>query len=393
MATEDNVATGDALRALLLQTLENEPGRVRAAQRHEFEMLATPPVTTVIVFGAGRIGRITAGLLKKSDALQVYFCDNRLGPLGGEIDGIPMLSPQDAFARFGATAVFVACVLTASPLINQLRDAGCSKVVSVAALYRGLPEILPPYFCLDHPDAIFAERDDVLAAFDLWADDESREEYVNLVRWHVRDRYETLPRLHMSDETYFPRDIMPADCISRFVDCGAYDGDILKILIAGHSDDIDRIAAFEPDPRNLEKLETYLTSLTADLRSRIFVEPYAVSSTYATVWFSTEGDASAMNAEGDLAVECVPLDEHLADFEPTFIKMDIEGAEPLALNGAARLLRNHEPFLAISVYHKLEHLWQIPLLIRSINPGYRLYFRRYAEDCWETVCYAVAKTD
>ena len=45
--------------------------------------------------------------------------------------------------------------------------------------------------------------------------------------------------------------------------------------------------------------------------------------------------------------------------------------------------------LAVCLYHKPEDLWDLPLLIRALGPGYSLYLRRYSDERWETVCYAV----
>ena len=69
--------------------------------------------------------------------------------------------------------------------------------------------------------------------------------------------------------------------------------------------------------------------------------------------------------------------------------MDIEGYEPAALLGGREMIAAHAPILAVTLYHKIEHLWQLPLLIHRFRPDYQFYLRRYAEDCWETVCYAV----
>ena len=74
---------------------------------------------------------------------------------------------------------------------------------------------------------------------------------------------------------------------------------------------------------------------------------------------------------------------------PTYIKMDIEGAELEALWGARRILKEHSPVLAICAYHTSDHLWQIPFLIHAIQPDYKLYLRRYAEGAFELVWYAV----
>jgi len=51
--------------------------------------------------------------------------------------------------------------------------------------------------------------------------------------------------------------------------------------------------------------------------------------------------------------------------------------------------RRHHPILAVLHLSRSEHLWAIPNLIRSIAPEYNLFLRRYAEECWEGVCYAI----
>jgi hypothetical protein len=52
-------------------------------------------------------------------------------------------------------------------------------------------------------------------------------------------------------------------------------------------------------------------------------------------------------------------------------------------------IRKARPILAVCAYHKCEHLWEIPLLIHDILPDYEISLRRYAEECWETVYYAI----
>jgi hypothetical protein len=83
------------------------------------------------------------------------------------------------------------------------------------------------------------------------------------------------------------------------------------------------------------------------------------------------------------------LDEILLSRHPTYIKFDIEGAEHDALLGATATLQSDMPVLAVSAYHKPEDLWDLPLLIRAIRPDYRMYLRRYSDERWETVLYAV----
>ena len=63
--------------------------------------------------------------------------------------------------------------------------------------------------------------------------------------------------------------------------------------------------------------------------------------------------------------------------------------EPRALRGARELVQAYHPQLAICVYHDISHLWEIPLQIRELYEGYRLYIRNYQVMGLDTVVYAV----
>ena len=71
-----------------------------------------------------------------------------------------------------------------------------------------------------------------------------------------------------------------------------------------------------------------------------------------------------------------------------FIKMDIEGFETEALRGAENSIRKYKPRLAICIYHKFSDLFEIPLLINRLNPGYKFYIAHYTIHTEETVLYA-----
>lgn len=73
---------------------------------------------------------------------------------------------------------------------------------------------------------------------------------------------------------------------------------------------------------------------------------------------------------------------------PTFIKMDIEGAELEALEGAKTTIVKNKPKLAICLYHKPDDLWKIPLYLKDLVPEYKFYIRHHGKVRWETVLYA-----
>jgi FkbM family methyltransferase len=162
-----------------------------------------------------------------------------------------------------------------------------------------------------------------------------------------------------------------------FVDCGAYDGDTLLTFLNQSGGGFREAYAFEPDPRNVTRLESALAGLPESARSNIQLQAIAVGNVSGSVGMLLSDAASSVAAAGDVTVPCEPLDAVLERTTPTYLKMDIEGAEIDALDGARSLISANRPVLAISAYHFQDHIWAIPLLVESMVDGYRYHLRRY----------------
>ena len=115
----------------------------------------------------------------------------------------------------------------------------------------------------------------------------------------------------------------------------------------------------------------------------------ALSDHAGTLSFAAEGQLSSASAsDGAVNVPCGRLDDLLAGVAPTFLKLDIEGAELEALKGAAGILAQHRPRLAICSYHRQAHLWQLPLCLQELRPKSTLHLRSHGTEGWELVLYA-----
>jgi len=94
---------------------------------------------------------------------------------------------------------------------------------------------------------------------------------------------------------------------------------------------------------------------------------------------------------GGMTVPVTTIDAMLAKQNSkekvTLIKMDSEGSELEALEGAKETIQRDKPKLAICIYHKPEDLTEIHLY-RLISE-YRLFVRHHSNSWGETVCYAV----
>ena len=115
----------------------------------------------------------------------------------------------------------------------------------------------------------------------------------------------------------------------------------------------------------------------------------AVGDTNGSIRFLETGtmgshvDEEAGNC-GDTPI--VRLDDTLD--EVTFIKMDLEGFEQRALRGAARLLRECRPRMAITAYHYADDLLDLWRLFEELAPGYELRLRHHSSYYYDTIFYA-----
>lgn len=107
---------------------------------------------------------------------------------------------------------------------------------------------------------------------------------------------------------------------------------------------------------------------------------------------SSSDSFSIFNPRETITANTIRLDNVLGDKRVTILKMDIEGAEKAALEGAKNLIKAQKPKLAVCVYHRIEDLWQIPILLKNWVPEYSISIRHHAR-WWvsETVCYAWIK--
>jgi len=72
-----------------------------------------------------------------------------------------------------------------------------------------------------------------------------------------------------------------------------------------------------------------------------------------------------------------------------FIKMDIEGCELKALQGATKTLKKYKPKLAIAAYHKNEDYYEISRFLNGLNIGYKFHFANYTLNFTDTIIYAI----
>ncbi|MDR0918534.1 MAG: FkbM family methyltransferase [Oscillospiraceae bacterium] len=192
------------------------------------------------------------------------------------------------------------------------------------------------------------------------------------------------------DNQYFPTDIISLSDDEVFVDAGCYDMSTSFEFI-NRVKNYRQIIAFECDPLQYEVCLANRNFYNADEISKICLEMYGLYEKNGTMSFESRAlGGSSLDNNGNVEINVISLDEYFKQNQspPTFIKMDIEGAEYYALKGSKKLINEFHPKLAICVYHGNTDIFEIPYWIKKMFPKYRIYLRQHSNVA-ETVCYAL----
>jgi len=382
----------DAYAKEIDELLNEKSDSVRKREVSALDELLASANHKIVLFGAGTLGVKALRHLRSIGVEPLAFADNNPARWGSGVDGVSILSPSAAAEKFGGSAVFMVTIWSLGHSFRttqeQLGGLGCRRVVSSDSLRWKFADQLLPDFCQDLPHKVFEQAEEVRAAALLWADDYSRQEYFNHLKWRTQG---TLGALNPPDveESYFLESLYSIVPGEVFVDCGAYDGDTVKQVIHRNGN-FGRIFAIEADPGNFHSLRKWAETVDPNIASRIELCNVAVGASRGQIRFNaTGGEGACISDDGDIVVDCLPIDEIAGKSAPTFIKMDIEGFEMEALKGSREVIQKHRPILSICVYHRQNDLWRVPLYIHSLVNDYRLYLRPHDVDGWQLVCYAV----
>jgi FkbM family methyltransferase len=365
---------------------------INLINKSKFDLIAGDFGESIILVGAGELGKYTLKGLLKIGIKPLAFTDNNKKLWGTKIDKIKVMAPQEAADNFKDNAVFVITVYNGSSLIQQMRNLQCKFISPFTYLFLKYSDVFLPYFNLDVLDVMFSGKNEIQKALTLWADNHSKAEYIAQFQWRIlRDFYAVLNKLPMNG-LYFPKDLWTSNNKEFFIDCGAFSGDTIKDFINKYDAAFSKIIAIEPDPDNYKNLNKFISTLPENINKKIFTYQTAAGEKTGEVSFDISGTvASTITSESNIKVKCLTLDSLCEGFEPTFIKMDVEGAESDILKGAQKIIKKARTIWAVCLYHRQTDLWRVPLYFNKLSDDYLFYLRRYAEESWELILYAVPK--
>ncbi len=260
-------------------------------------------------------------------------------------------------------------------------------IIALGLKERGLKSVFS-LCCLEKRDVIswYPRREDyysISLCFGLLSDGKSKKLLDSLIskrNSRIMDRTVKYSDIY-EDDQYFRKDIFTVTPEEIYVDVGSYNGCTIDGFMGYTQNRYKKIYGFELDRANYEMLCENIQG------ENIVLQNIAVTDHWGVGHYSKNGYYSYLTENEKETVQVNTLDNLIVE-RPTFIKINVGNTKEVVC-GATGILTNYKPKLAIVLSYCYSDLWEIPLLVHSINPEYKLYIRHHSIDFSGTVLYAV----
>lgn len=316
-----------------------------------------------------KYGIKTTGIFASDDFVRGHF-----------FEGFKVMRLSEVEEAESSFVVVLAFAAGYEELVKRIRNIAMKRplyVPDVPVVGNGL---FTYDYCREHAE-------EIQEVYDLLADEQSKKVYSSVINFKISGNIKHLEKI-VSTKSEIYKDIIKPNLNEHYVDLGAYVGDTIKELLDITKNRYVRIYAMEPDKKNFKKLCRFIEG-----KNHIYAYNNAAWCTDTQLPFASKaGRQSSLASSNNSAryIEGKSVDSILKGDEATLIKMDVEGAEREAIWGACQTIAKYNPRLMISLYHRNEDIFELPLLVHNLNPKYKLYIRHQLYiPAWETNLYAV----
>ena len=321
-------------------------------------------------------------LISRLEALSIPYADVFASDgfvRGQSFHGKRVLSFSEAIATYPHPVILLSFATRLPNVIAQIESIAKKHTLYVP----DMPVAGEDYFDL----ALFsAHKAEIEQAEALFKDPTSRMIFWSAIEAKLTGSLDALLRGADTPQDSFFK-LNPAHFTTAF-DAGAYNGDTIKTLLpcAPH---LENIIALEPDPHTFARLEGYASQINAPIIKAVWGAAWHEQTTLP---FSKKGNRGSHTGKGGKTID-VPtytIDQLCVDTKLDYLKFDVEGAEKNALEGAKETIRKCRPSILLSLYHRAEDLFALPLQLSSMCPNYTFYLQRtLCLPCWELNLLAV----
>lgn len=290
--------------------------------------------------------------------------------------GFTVTDYKTAKETFGDMVVLV-CF--GSALLDVI--ANIKRIASEQELYA--PDVPVYGDVLFNCDYVQQNKDRLEWVYSKLADDTSKKVFANAVMYKLTGKIDYLfdcetPSCEVYDS------ILSFGSDEIYFDLGAYRGDTVCEFLSV-VDDYKKIIAVEPDKKTYNKL----CFTTKDVKNIENINA-CISDIDGEVQFDMQGSRGSNIGKGSGVINSVTIDTLAKWNVPSYIKMDIEGAEATAIAGGEGTIKNYKPKMQIAAYHRSEDLIRIPESVLRLNDDYKIYLRHFPSlPCWDMSYYFI----
>ena len=148
-----SITTKNELEALLGEDIPSAKMR----ERTSFDNFIEPLGKLVVLFGGGELGKKVLARLRQDNIEPLAFSDNNTELWGRYIEGVIVLSPEEAAKKYSQIAAFIVTIWSPqsghrfSITKQSLIDKKCMHVMSFVPVFWKYPETFLPEMYLDLP--------------------------------------------------------------------------------------------------------------------------------------------------------------------------------------------------------------------------------------------------
>ena len=211
------------------------------------------------------------------------------------------------------------------------------------------------------------ERKRIEWAFSLLSDPFSRDVFSSTLEYRITGRIEPLLKVGREEDENW--NLLEPNKGDVFFDGGAYNGDTISLFI-NKAGGYKEIYGVEPTPLSFRRMKERIGE-----KEGITLFNTALGSEDGEVSFST-GHGRGNKVQSGSGTEVRSIDSILKGKRVDVIKLDIEGEEENALEGAKESIKKYRPRILLSAYHKSDDYWRLLEKVWSIRDDYRVYMRK-----------------
>ncbi|MCT4543315.1 MAG: FkbM family methyltransferase [Vallitalea sp.] len=345
----------------------------------------------VILFGAGGQAALLLNILKDEGIQPTCFCDNNNKLWGKKYLGFNIYSYEDIKEKYDEYIIIISVrPIGADMVINQLEENNeKNQFLNMCVPFK------VDYMLLNY-NYIIQNIDKYQKVYNLLADTTSKDIFIDMLNYKITGDGISLVN-KISGHTFFDDSIISKNDKHVYIDVGAYTGDTIMKFCQFNGNHYNKIIGIELEKVNFECLEKFVKYSRLQNVDLYNIGAWSQKESMTCYTFS---NTKFQNANLYVKAEKVTNEKERTVIEeykkqPTAIQMEVNSVDNILngkyatlikinalsadleiLKGCKKTISKCKPNIVLEYGCKPEHIIEIPLLLKEIQPSYKIFLKQ-----------------